>query len=429
MKKWMLCAALLGAASYSFASQELQIEVKSDQTQLLKVAIMMLSPFSPELQEVATTLQKDIQMSKQCVAFIESIEQLSDMAQIKSLADKNVYMAIILQESEKKDGIDWRLYDTAQVSMLHGARFYKEQDVQPWMWGHAISNKIWPYMIGQPGCFLSKIAYCKEVKHKKHTYRHIYVSDIHGDHEQPLVQRPFIIIAPRWNSRLQTPLIFYSECALANVRLCMANMHGVSKIICNCDGINMLPAFSPDDKEIVFCLTKDGTSQLYHYAFDKKYNKKVCKKITFNNGNNLSPCFIDAHTLVFASDYEGSHPHLYTMSLLTKEMKPLITKGYCACPAYCKGNNTLAYGKMVKGVMQIFSYDFVTQHHEQLTFGNSNKEEPSWSPCGNFITYAEEKSRSNRICIVHVGSKKSWHITSSHESCTYPAWSPEYKVL
>ena len=428
MKQLILCAALLVTTAYSLGSQEVQIQVQSEQTQLLKVAIIMLPPFSPELEQVAQALQKDVQMSKQCGAFIESKQQLSDISQIKDLAQQNVYMAIILQESEKKDGIDWRLYDTQQVTMLQGARFFKEKNVEPWMWGHAIANKIWPLMIGQPGCFLSKIAYCKEIKYKKRTYRHIYVSDVHGDYAQPLVQRPFIIIAPRWNTRLQSPILFYSECALSNVRLCMANMHGISKIICNCDGINMLPAFSPEDKEIVFCLTQDGTSQLYHYAFDKQLNKKACKRITFNNGNNISPCFIDEQTLVFASDYEGGHPHLYTMSLLTKEMKPLIMQGYCACPAYCKINNTLAYGKMVKGVMQIFSYDFATKHHEQLTFGNTNKEEPSWSPCGNFIVYAEEKGNINRICVVHVASKKSWHITSSHEFCTYPAWSPEYKV-
>ena len=429
MKRLMFGAVFFFCVANTVASDELKIQVKSDQTELLKVAIIMLPPHSPEICQVASTIQKDVQMSRQCVASIESVQHLSDMAQIKGLADKNVYMAIIVQESEKKDGIDWRVYDTQQVTMLQGARFYKDKDVQPWMWGHAISNKIWPLMMGQPGCFLSKIAYCKQVKHRKRTYRHVYVSDVHGDHAQPLVERPFVTIAPRWNMRLQSPLLFYSECALSNVRLCMANMHGISKIICNCDGINMLPAFSPDDKEIVFCLTKDGTSQLYHYAFDKQYNKKVCKKITFNAGNNLSPCFIDQHTLVFASDYEGGNPHLYIMSLLSKEMKPLITQGYCACPAYCTINNMLAYGKMVKGVMQIFSYDFATKHHEQLTFGNTNKEEPSWSPCGNFITYAEEKGNSNRICVVHVGSKKSWHITSVNDSCTYPAWSPEYKVL
>lgn len=428
--KLLIVFAVLGAFNVcSYAADELQVQVKSDQTQLLKIGIIMLPPYSPDLESVAATIQKDIQMSRQCVAYKESMQQLSDMAQVKALADKNVYMAIILQESEKKDGIDWRLYDTAQVSMIHGARFYKDKDVEPWMWGHAISNFIWPLMMGQSGCFLSKIAYCKEVKHKKRTYRHIYVSDVHGDHAQPLVQRQFITLAPRWNNRMQSPLLFYSECALSNVRLCMANMHGVSKVICNCDGINMLPAFSPDDKEIVFCLTKDGTSQLYHYAYDKAYNKKVCKKITNNSGNNVSPCFIDEHTLVCASDYEGGHPHLYTLSLLSKEMKPLITQGYCACPAYCKINNSLAYGKMVKGYMQIFSYDFATKHHEQLTFGNTNKEEPSWSSCGNYIVYAEEKGNSNRICVVHVGSKKSWHITNFHDSCTYPAWSPEYKSL
>ena len=212
MKSSILFAVVLTNFMYSCASHEMQIQVKSDQTQLLKIAIMMLPPFSPELETVAHTIQKDIQMSKQCVAFIESVQHLSDMAQIKAFADQNVYMAIIVQESEKKDGIDWRLYDTQQVSMLQGARFYKDKDVQPWMWGHAISNKIWPLMMGQPGCFLSKIAYCKEIKHKNRTYRHIYVSDIHGDYAQPLVQRQFITIAPRWNTRLQMCVYVWQIC-------------------------------------------------------------------------------------------------------------------------------------------------------------------------------------------------------------------------
>jgi len=429
MKKFIVYAALLINTTFLNASDELQVQVKNVQAEALHIMIGILPPVSLELQEIATTLQKDLQMSQQCIVSIQNFQELAQTEQIKQLAQQNIYMAIFLQTSEQDDAVEWRLYDTQQALMLQGERHYKQKGMPAWMNGHELANKLWPLMMGQQGCFISKIAYCKHVENKKRSYRHLYIADVHGDHSYALVQRPSIVIAPRWNSSLGSPLLFYSECALSNVRLCMVNMHGISKIICNCNGINMLPAFSADDQQIVFCLTKEGSSQLYHYAYDKTARKKVCKRITFNNGNNISPCFINDHTLIFASDYASKHPHLYTLNLLTKEIAPFITQGYCACPAYCAVNNKLAYGKMMQGAMQIFVYDFATKTHTQITKGPENKEEPAWSPCGNYIAFAAEKNNKSKICIVNLMNKKVYSITPEHEDCTYPAWSPEYKVM
>ena len=140
-------------------------------------------------------------------------------------------------------------------------------------------------------------------------------------------------VAPRWNKDFDNPLLFYSEHTNENVRLVVVDMEGRRKVVSNLDGINMLPAFSPDGKKVVFCASRGGgTCQLYYYE------KGVFKKLTNNAGNNIAPTFSqDAKELFFCSDFETKGPQIYCYTFATEKLERITNGGYCVSPSCSPG--------------------------------------------------------------------------------------------
>ncbi|MGZ6254772.1 MAG: hypothetical protein ACXWL5_02200 [Candidatus Chromulinivorax sp.] len=430
MKKILIFKSLLVASFFAAANNHvddaMHIAVHAIEHQKLQILIGIVGDIDEELQEIADVIASDFAMTEQCSVQVRQFAKLQKKADVQALHDENFYIALFL--SHEKGGISWRLYDTQQATMIAGKRYEKKGTLVRG-YAHNIADQIWPLFMGSSGCFSSKIAYCKQLwtkyKGKDKVYKHIYVADADGKFARPLIELPTVCIAPRWSNQPADPILFYSENTLSNVRLVMANIYGKRRTICSFDGLNMLPAFADDYKNIIFCLSKDGSSQLYK-SFLNSMHQRVFERITHNTGENFAPCYIDQHTIAFVSDYKTKIPGIYVLNLKNLEITPIAIDGYCACPAYCKANNKLLYSKMVGRGMQIFTYDFTTKQHEQLTKGQESKEEGSWSPCGNFIVFAARLANKSRIARYNLLTGRMQYITSGDEHCTYPAWSPVY---
>ncbi|HSW73962.1 MAG TPA: hypothetical protein VLG71_02280, partial [Candidatus Limnocylindria bacterium] len=272
----------------------------------------------------------------------------------------------------------------------------------------------------------TKIAYSKEVPGPKgHRAKHIYIADYDGSNAEPLVAKPTINVGSRWRPKIDQatggPLLFFSQSTNKNMRLMVTNMHGNYKIASNTDGITMLPAFSADGTQVIYCASQGhGSCQLYHYHHGS------IKQLTFE-GNNISPTFSDDGTRIYyCSDASGT-PHIYCYQLGTG-VRSQITYGKegCYSPTYSGKRQQLAYAKMIKGVMQLCVYDEVAKQHMQVTYDNEHKDECSWSPCGNYILCCAERANKGRIALldIHTGTMRS--LTNGRDVCSYPAWSPVY---
>lgn len=431
MKQWILVISF----GFSFVSllhgQEIEtvhIAVNAIENQKMPLFLASVGKKTDDLLKIVDIIAQDFKMTEQCTVHVEHRDSLQKKSEIKKLFEKNYYIAVFI--SAEYNGYSWRLYDTQDASMIAGKKYQKKGDVLRG-WAHNLADQIWPEFMGNTSCFSSKIAYCKQlwVQHGKRekVYKHIYIADADGTHVRPLVEIPTVCLAPRWSNQPSDPIVFYSENTLSNVRLVMANMYGKRKTICSFDGLNMLPAFDDQYKHIVFCLSKDGSSQLYHSFM--KHNKRVFDRMTHNDADNFSPCYIDDNTVAFVSDYQRKYPAIYTIDMKTFAVTPITTDGYCACPAYCKANNKLLYSKMVDRVMQIFTYDCSTKIHEQFTTGSESKEEGCWSPCGNFIIFAARKNGNSRIARYNILTGRMMYLTPASQHCTYPAWSPVHTVF
>lgn len=377
-----------------------------------------------QLHEIALSMQKDLAWSGQFDVKIETISPVKTRDDVQKLADRGYPTALFLLQGSYNNYIEWRLYYTRSVAMVAG-KAYEKRGNQLCGWAHNIADEVWPALTGSEGFFSTKIAYCKDViKKPGRMYKHIYIADYDGGNEQLLVATPTINLAPRWNNDKEHPLLFYSESTNANMRLMSIDLKKVRKISSNFDGLNMCPAFSHDGKKVVYCASQgNGACQLYYYG------KGEFKKLTNNSGNNISPTLSDdGSKMYFCSDYKQARPQIYCYNMENGLQMPVTESGSCYCPTYSSKKGRLIYAKLASGYTQLFLYDELNNTHQQLTFDASNKDECSFSPCGNYVLYAQEKKGKSHLAMLNLITRESRSIGKSGENYTYPTWSRSYMV-
>jgi TolB protein len=384
----------------------------------------------PAMNTVTGRLQSALAFSGQFTIAVESTPSRLTKKTIKSFYTKGYPLALVMTHIEQNK-IEWRLYDTMKAHMIIGKKCEKGASDLNW-WALHIANSVWPELTGQDGFFMTKIAYSKQVAGKKgRSYRHIYVADFDGMHEQAVVNTPTINIMPRWNYDHNNPLLFYSEYTNDNVRMMMIDTHKRRKIASNFEGINMLTSFSADGKKVVYCASRgDGNCQMYYHengVFKRLLYTDVSTGKSLTDGNNISPTMShDGSIVYFCSDFHTHLPQLYAYDINSGAVTKITDGGYCASPAYCHKTQHLAYTKKVDGIMQLYVFNTKTGIHQQLTHDEYTKDECSWSPCGNYLVLSIEKNNRSRVAVYSMLTKQLQGITLESATCGYPAWSPIY---
>jgi len=403
----------------------LAVNIEVQHHAAINVMIGVVGKKDKNLSELASIVKRDFEFSGQCNVAIKTFPQQLSKKHITKLFKDGYPLAVFISNGQNERVLDWRLYDTYQACMIKGKQ-YKKRGKQCAGWAHNLADAVWPTLTGQNGFFSTKIAYCKQVSCPGRTRtKHIFVADYDGNNEQLLVSTPTINVAPRWNKDKYNPLLFYSEGTNSNIRLMVVDMKKRRKVVSDFDGLNMLPAFSKDGKKVVYCASHgEGSCQLYYYK------KGKLKQLTHNNGNNVSPTLSDDGNIVyFCSDFQTGRPQLYSYDIKRNKQTRLTQSGYCAAPSYCSKRNAIAYSKMVKGKMQLFLCDVATQEHTQLTTDRGNKQECSWSPCGNYLLFSVGQGGKSAIATLNLLTNERRTITSKKDKCSYPTWSPEYIYL
>jgi len=427
-KHILLFFLILIVCPFSAASS---LDVRATQRAKVPLMIGVLNTTHDQLQQVAQRLRDDLMFSGQFEVTVQPFEKISTKKEMQHLFDQGYPLAIFINQAKHDHAIEWRIYDTARAAMVKGKK-YTKHGTDTNGWAHNIADAMWRELTGQSGFFSTKIAYCKQIKRdNKRSIKHICMADYDGQHEQVLVDTSTVNVVPRWNHDLRNPLVFYSEYTNANVRLMMVNMKKQRRIASNFDGINMLTSFSDDGKKVVYCVSRgDGSCQLYYHEkgiFKRlQYTDPVTRK-SLSQGNNVSPTLTaDGKTVFFCSDFLTNRPQVFAYDLATGQVERITDGGYCASPSYCAKKNCIAYIKRIDGVMQVCMYDIKTKKHTQLTQGPGNKDECSWSPCGNYILAAVDQGGNSRIAIYNLLTSQWRYVTPNLAQCDYPAWSPVY---
>lgn len=419
-------------AGDSDATETMQIQVQNSGQKQKKVplSLVVIGDCDHDLQTLVARLQADLQWTEQCQVTVAAVAHLKAEKDLKDVCGSDAAFAILISKSKKK--YSCRLYDLFSMQMVVGQEF-AQADISVSMLAHTIADMLWPQLFGQEGSFRSKIAYSKRIWKTKYgrdrSYAQIWVADFDGSNAQLFINAPTVNFASRWSVDPQVPLLFYSENTISNVQLVMSNMFGKTRAVCSFDGLNMQPTFSKDGQRVVFCLSKDGTSQLYLSYIDTVSKQRKFERLTFNSGENIAPCFVDDTHVVFVSDFKTNKPQIFMLDLKSKYVTQITDGGYCACPSYSAVRNQIVYSKMMDRQMQLFVYDLTTKQHSQITFSPGSKEEGSWSACGNYIIFGINSGSSSRIAQLYLPTKSIKFLTSDQDHCTYPDCSPIYQNM
>ncbi|MCK4517947.1 PD40 domain-containing protein [Candidatus Babeliales bacterium] len=296
---------------------------------------------------------------------------------------------------------------------------------------HELSAELLTALTGDRGVCLTSIAYCKMLAPR---HKIICVADYACKQERVVVGTRAVNVAPSWHTK--APVLFYSQITNTKHRLMSLDLRTKkNSVVCSYQGLNMQPSFSRDGSKAVICLSGgQGNSELYWYDQNvcKSIGHRVFKQLTKNGSHNVSPCLLDDDNLIFCSDFGTGLPQIYHMNKKDREIRRLTGgKGYCAAPSFCQKTKMIVYTRPVTdSTFQLFTMsldNLESSDERQITFGEGNKHEPSWSPCGRYIVFSCDKVDANKkripqVAALNYKSGKMRILTSSLEPKSFPRW-------
>ncbi len=383
MKKLVVISLLCCSVLQLFAQQKKMVITSQTPVQM-KVLVLCDKKTSRKAQkELVHTLKKDLSFSGQLKVAVAATKKNSDDAKYVCSLSSRGYQIVVF--ADVVDNVAMvRLHETVTGSSVLDKQYVIKNDAFA-SCAHMAANDIWQALLNQPGWFTTKIAYSQDGNVVNGTCtKQIYVADYDGSNAQCVVPKDGVCIAPRWHIDPNNASLFYSDCVEKNVRLMLVDSSLEVSTASNFTGMNMLPAFFPRGDAMVYCLSAaQGECKLYVYKKDN------LKQLKLGKGNCFSPAVgNEGKTLYYCWDGRVGYPEIYAYDLKKRKKRRISQGGYCVTPAYNDVKQQLVYAKGMKGTLQLFVYDEKTKSHTQLTFGAGNKQEPSWSPCGNYVLFS-----------------------------------------
>lgn len=424
-----LAVALYADNKDAASSDAISLEVKAKETTKVPLLIAVTSKDSDtQANYFAQLLKNACEFTGEIQVSVKKLPLPTQKKELTKLAQEGFLLVVYVKYNNDAHTMEWRLYDTGDAEMIIG-KSHKIDDERGA--AYRAADALWPILSGQQGFFSTKIAYCVKADPmitNGHTYKHIkhiYICDYDGSNAQCIVDRPTLNIGPRWGCNPEYPTLYYSRCTASNMQLIEINSDGHQRVVLNRDGLNMLPSFSPSGNGVAY--NCEGNIIVKRYDPDLK--KVIYKKITQNDGNNVSPNLLDNGDVIFCSDFKTKSPQIFYYHADTNSTEALTHEGHCCCPAYSQPKELMVYTKLVSGVSQLFLYDFKKKEHKQLTFEGGHKDEPSFSPCGNFLLFSQENGAKSRIAMIHLTTKDRKYVSPADKHATFGSWSRCYTVL
>lgn len=433
--KAMLSLVLLIAGYFTVCSANLPIvKTAAPKAQALKLALRVIKDGNEaEVSKLASAVAKTLQITGQFQIDSALSAQPAAKKDITALFAQGYSLVIYLNScpsEDEKRAIEWRLYDTSNADQLASKKYYL-LGTNSWGWAYNLADDIWFELKQQRSSFASKIAYLKKKTTPLGTDSIICVSNFDGTDEREIFSSKGTYVGLYWNADVQSPAIYCSEFTRFKVRLDTINLQGKKRVILNFDGTCVGISVGKTNDDAVYCLS--GNIWRFHYDKEQCISYHTC--LIKNDGKNCTPTLLAGGDIIFCSDAPSlkkvvgspQGPQIYYYHHTDRTIEPLTTEGYCVGPAYTPVTQRLAYSKKVKGVMQLFVYDFKQKNHRQVTFDEGNKIDSSWSSCGNYLVFCHQSPGKSRIAAMHIALKERWYITKPGVQAYYPACSPVYR--
>ena len=306
--------------------------------------------------------------------------------------------------------VEAQLWELTSGEIAYSRRFQASNALAATM-AHTLANEIVRLLTGQPGPFLSRIAFISDRSGAKE----LWLMRWDGSDPQQLTTHKSIALAPAWSPDGQW-LAFTSFLRGQPQLFVLRPTQGAFKPISTLPGVNTSASYSPDGKQVVFAAGDNGDTHLW--VVPAEGGTPV--RLTSTRGISTQPAWSpNGRQIVFTSTMGGS-PQLYAIDAEGTNLRRLTFEDQFADEAaWAPDGIRLAYTTQVDGRFQIATLDLRTNARAVIDGPGSN-ESPCWSPDGTTLAFVSTRTGRKQIFITDpLGRPKQ--ITSEGNN-TQPTW-------
>jgi TolB protein len=195
---------------------------------------------------------------------------------------------------------------------------------------------------------------------------------------------------------------------------------GQRRLLANFRGSNSAPAWSPDGKQLVATLSRDGGSQLYALNLAGGDPKRLTQSSSIDTEPAYSP---DGRYVYFVSD-RGGAPQIYRMSPGGGNPERVtFTGSYNISPAVSPDGRWLAYVSRVGGAFKLHVMELAGGTATAIT-DTSADESPSFAPNSRLIVYATQQQGKEALMTTTLDGKIKARLSGISGDIREPDWGP-----
>lgn len=312
--------------------------------------------------------------------------------------------------------VEVRLFDVAERRDVAeaGRRFQASRSELPRL-AHRYADQLLEVLTGERGPFESKIAL---ISTREGPLKDVYVYTFDMPAPARLTNERSITLSPNWQPdhrgvlftsyRDHQPRLFEIDLARRAVVQFSSG-----------DRVYLGGAWSPDGTQVLASREDAGNSDI---ELLDRYGA-VVRRLTDHWGIDVSPSWSpDGRRFAFCSSRSGA-PQIYTMGVSDSEPHRISNTGnYNTSPAWSPKGDRIAWATRSGNTFQIVVANVDGAGARTLTGAGTN-EDPSWAPDGRYLVFSSSRSGRRSLWIADRDGRTQKQLTTGNGDDTQPSWS------
>jgi TolB protein len=418
---------VFAAAGGVFPQQEVTMKI-TEGVPMIPLALpeFVVRSASPDAQaaarEIHTVLANDVRYSRvfqplpsEYYRYIAALNPdkiaFKDWASIQA---RYLLAGEIKDDTSGRTVFEGRLYDVRGENYVIGKRYQLEAGSLRLI-AHRMADELL-VRIGEKPIFSTKLAFVSN----RDGNDEIYMMDYDGGSQTRITYNKIKDYMPAWSPDQRS--IVYTSYKKGNADLYIRNIYEGTETLVADRGTSFSGAFSPDGKRLAFCssLTEQGNAEIYVLSLaDMK-----TKRLTYNGATETAPSWSPTgREIAFTTDRLGTgSPQIYIMDAEGTNVRKVSFGGnYHDAPAWSPTGDRIAFISRVENNFDIYVLNLRTNQITKLTETNARNETPSWSPDGRHIVFSSNLSGSIQIYSIDYDGANLKRLTNLGEN-KLPNW-------